>query len=90
MGFIKKVVWKNKMPKSVSMGALSAIWTIEHVIEMYPYGGIGGNTSVITLASKGDKWVAETMPEERIEMHRQNIVDGQKELTNYFNLESNN
>lgn len=73
LSFLKKSLWADKAPKKVADGHLAAIWTLDHVIEYHPGGGVGGNVAVATLQKKGSEWVVEEMPKEMLDFHRQNI-----------------
>ena len=87
LAFLKRSLWNDGPPPKVSDGALAAIWTIEHVIQVIPVGGVGGSVAVATLSKHDDAWTAEFLPEELIQFHRQNIEDGVRKLAEHFEIE---
>jgi 20S proteasome alpha/beta subunit len=84
LAFVKKSIWQDKLPKTVAMGALGAIWTLDHVINVIPVGGVGGDISVATLTKRSDKWRAEYMPKQLLQQHRENYKGGMEKLANHI------
>ncbi len=80
LSFLKKSLWQDKIPEHVSQAALAAIWTIDHVIDYNPYGGIGVPVRVMRLIKKNGSWVAEEMPGPEIDGHRQNYNQAMSDL----------
>jgi hypothetical protein len=84
LAFVKKTLWGDRAPKTVFYGTLGAIWALDHVIDRFPSGGIGGKVTVGRLYQKSGKWVAELLEQGLIDEHRQQISEAVGKLTEYL------
>lgn len=84
LAFLKESFWENHAPKRVSDGTLAAIWTVDHVIQRYPSGNVGGGVTVARLFRSGDKNTAEMLPTEVVEEHREHYKGAIRQLAEYL------
>ena len=84
LSHLKKSLWADGAPNQVAEGHLAAIWTLDHVIDTHPHGGVGGEVTVATLSKKNSGWEVEEMPEELIAYHRENIRNGVQVMADYI------
>jgi 20S proteasome alpha/beta subunit len=68
LGFLRRIYWASRLP-TVNEGALAAIWTIEHAIEMKVLG-VGFGVDVFVLEPKDKGYTAKQLDEaELMEPH---------------------
>ena len=82
LGFIRKIFWHDGKP-SLQQGILTAIWTLQHAIELNP-GGINEPIDIAILeeieGEKGREYKARMLTEGEIEENKNHI----KELENHI------
>jgi len=74
LAFIRDTLWPAKKLPSVADAQFSAFWTLKHVIEINPSGGIGGSIQIVSLLKNGGWKAVEMTPGERL-VH-ENAVEG--------------
>jgi hypothetical protein len=88
LSFLKKSLWKDQPPQILSQCHLAAIWTLDHVSEFHPDGGVGGTPHVKTLMKVGNDWKVEEMDAGAINMHQQSYKAAMDDLAKFFSPNS--
>lgn len=83
LGFIRKIFWKNGMP-TINEGIFSAVWTIQHAIDLNP-GGINGPISIAILERNHEAFHARFLSGEEIQEHVSNVTELERYIGNYAN-----
>ena len=79
LGFIRKIFWHDDKP-SLQQGILTAIWTLQHAIELNP-GGINEPIDIAILEEINGEYKARMLTKEEVEENINNIKELEKHIS---------
>jgi 20S proteasome alpha/beta subunit len=71
LAFIKRVIWSDQTP-TLSVGLLSAVWTLNHAIETNA-GGVAKPMQVVTLKMDADGPLIDEIDQDRLRVYQEHV-----------------
>jgi 20S proteasome alpha/beta subunit len=81
LAFLRRIFWPTSLP-TVSLGLLSAVWTLDHAIATAP-GGVGGDIHATVLERHGDLWLVRDLDTTEVQEHKQLIQNAEARLRSF-------
>lgn len=82
--FLEKIFWQGKSPTTIGEGVFSALWTLNHVIEVNAVLGVGGSPAIAVLENTEQGWNARLLHSEEIEVHQELIDEVEESLGRFW------
>ncbi len=86
LAFVKRVIWKDLMPKTIGDGISGVLWTLQHVIKVNAGLGVGGEPTIAALQKQQGVWKAQMLDDYSLDEHKQAIRAAESALSNYQNI----
>lgn len=84
LAFVKKIFWRDALP-SLETGIFSALWTLDHAIEMNP-GGVAEPIQLMILEKTGKDFKARELEAAELLEHREAINNAEAALEKFRTL----
>ena len=81
LAFLRRLLWPDTLP-TLQQGVMTALWTLDHCIEVSP-GGIADPVQVVTLGQGSGGLQAKELSEEELNEHREAIKGAEGALKQF-------
>lgn len=83
LAFVKRVIWKETMPRTIGDGIFGVLWALQHVIKVNAGLGVGGEPTIAILQKQQGVWKAQMLDDYSLDENKQAIRAAESALRNY-------